>query len=297
MTHCPTVNPKHELGCQHGIKADDQDRYDPGLPTDELPQNLSPRVREAVRKSGLPYPSFVNQLLSCAFASAPMWQEDDVERIFWLAERLGLDPLERELIAIVEDQTPLKPLGFMVTVDGWVKLLHRHPRFRGLAFEEGPTDEHGLPQWASCTIHWEGFACPWVVREWGSEQRSLHELWLKHPRRMLRHKALTQCARLALGIGGGFWSTGSEIDQAVEKQAGDLHKPPFRPTMPGSTAHSEANGKHLMARQGDERGMSCESAAVRAQSSISKASFTSTSALKQTLKALDHQATRQSDPI
>ncbi len=51
-----------------------------------------------------------------------MWQEDDVGRIFWLAERLGLDPLERELIAIVEDQTPLKPLGFMVTVDGWVKL-------------------------------------------------------------------------------------------------------------------------------------------------------------------------------
>ena len=23
----------------------------------------------------------------------------------------------------------------MITLDGWVKLLHRHPRFRGLSFE------------------------------------------------------------------------------------------------------------------------------------------------------------------
>ncbi len=33
---------------------------------------------------------------------------------------------------------------------------------------------------------------------------------------MLRHKALTQCARLALGIGGGFWAASGEFEGGLE---------------------------------------------------------------------------------
>ena len=106
----------------------------------------------------------------------------------------------------------------MITLDGWVKLLHRNPRFRGLSFEEGPIDEHGLPLWQSCILYWEGFACPWMVREWASEHRSLHESWLNHPRRMLRHKALAQCARLALGVGAGFWAASGELEGSTSTQ-------------------------------------------------------------------------------
>jgi hypothetical protein len=174
-------------------------------PASDIPDDLAPRIKAAATRSGLRYESFTQQLLNCAFAHVGFWQQSDVERLFWLADRLGLDPLERDLIAL-EQKEPFPPsLGFMITLDGWVKLLHRHPRFRGLNFEEGPSDEHGLPLWVACSVFWEGFTCPWVVREWASEHRSLHESWLNYPRRMLRHKALTQCARLALGIGGGFW--------------------------------------------------------------------------------------------
>lgn len=182
---------------------------EPGL---GVPDDLAPGIKAAAIRSGMRYESFVQQLISCAFAHVKFWQESDVERLFWVADRLGLDPLERDLIALEQREPPTASVSFMITLDGWVKLLHRHPRFRGLSFEEGPIDEHGLPLWQSCILYWEGFTCPWVVREWASEHRSLHESWLTHPRRMLRHKALTQCARLALGVGGGFWAVGAQLD-------------------------------------------------------------------------------------
>ena len=185
----------------------------------DIPEELAPRITAAATRSGLRYESFTQQLLSCAFAHVTFWQQSDVERLFWLADRLGLDPLERDLIALEQKEAFPPTVAFMITLDGWVKLLHRHPRFRGLSFEEGPSDDHGLPVWVACSVFWEGFACPWVVREWASEHRSLHESWLNHPRRMLRHKALTQCARLALGIGGGFWAASGEFEGGLEAYA------------------------------------------------------------------------------
>lgn len=186
--------------------------------THDIPEELAPRIKAAAARAGLRYESFTQQLLSCAFAHVTFWQQSDVERLFWLADRLGLDPLERDLIALEQKEAFPPTVAFMITLDGWVKLLHRHPRFRGLSFEEGPSDDHGLPVWVACSVFWEGFACPWVVREWASEHRSLHESWLNHPRRMLRHKALTQCARLALGIGGGFWAASGELEGSLSAQ-------------------------------------------------------------------------------
>jgi len=43
---------------------------------------------------------------------------------------------------------------------------------------------------------------PTSVREYLSEVRGTSLAWLTHPRRMLRHKALVQCARLAFGLVG-----------------------------------------------------------------------------------------------
>jgi hypothetical protein len=209
----------HQFDCHHHVdnpfvkhsltKADLMSERPSGLDAKaidelEIPADLPASVQQAAKRSGLRYPSFVQQLVSTAFASLTFWQQTDVERLLWLADRLGLDPLAKELIAIESEETFPKAIAFMITLDGWVKLLHRHPRFKGMAFEEGPLDEQGYPLWMSCTLYWEGFTCPWVVKEWAQEHRSLHELWLRYPRRMLRHKALIQCARLALGVGGGW---------------------------------------------------------------------------------------------
>jgi hypothetical protein len=42
---------------------------------------------------------------------------------------------------------------------------------------------------------------PTITREYYLEVKTEHPTWLQMPRRMLRHRALTQCARLAFGIG------------------------------------------------------------------------------------------------
>ena len=213
----------------------------------DIPEDLSPRIQAAAQRSGLSYAAFVQQLLQSAFSGLIAWQHSDVERLFWLAERLGLDPLERDLIAIPQADPFPPSLGFMITVDGWVKLLHRHPRFRGLAFEEAPSAAAGPPAWVSCTLHWEGLSCPWVVREWAAEHRSLHESWLYYPHRMLRHKALAQCARLALGVGSGYWAGSEELgsvsaDTAPSDAAGALRRT-AKPTAESAAQHSNSNSK------------------------------------------------------
>jgi len=137
-----------------------------------VPSSLSPRIAAALKQSTLSYPAFVHQLLASAFAGIQCWELQDLERLFWLSEHLGLDPLQRDIIAI-ESPTNLRyPIAFMVTLDGWVKLLHRHALFRGLEFHEGPEDQDRMPQWVSCTIYWEGFHCPWKVHEWATENRT-----------------------------------------------------------------------------------------------------------------------------
>ena len=138
----------------------------------QVPSSLSPRIAAALKQSALSYPAFVHQLLASAFAGVQCWELQDLERLFWLSEHLGLDPLQRDIIAI-ESPTNLRyPIAFMVTLDGWVKLLHRHALFRGLEFHEGPEDQDRMPQWVSCTIYWEGFHCPWKVHEWATENRT-----------------------------------------------------------------------------------------------------------------------------
>jgi hypothetical protein len=39
-----------------------------------------------------------------------------------------------------------------------------------------------------------------VVKEYFSEMKTEHAAWQQMPRRMLRHRAMQQCARLAFGI-------------------------------------------------------------------------------------------------
>lgn len=218
------------------------------LAASDVPEDLSPRIQAAARASGLSYASFVQQLIQSAFSQVCAWQQSDVERLFWLAERLGLDPLERDVVAIAQPEPFPPSVGFMITVDGWVKLLHRHPRFRGLAFEEAEGDQPGRPVWVSCTLYWEGFSCPWVVREWACEHRSLHESWLHYPHRMLRHKALAQCARLALGLGSGYWAGGEELGALAD----DTPQSPVAGQAKGAEPPARGGGEHA-GREGPAR--------------------------------------------
>jgi len=170
-----------------------------------IPLDASDRIARAVVHSDLSYPLWVTQLVQQAFSGILIWQLTDVERLLWRAERLGLDPLQREIIAITEpaeDSDLMERIGSLITVDGWMKLLHQCEDFQGLAFDEGPLGDEGAPDWVACSIFRKRFRQPLCVKEYAKECMRDHPAWHSMPGRMLKYRALAQAARLALGIQG-----------------------------------------------------------------------------------------------
>jgi ABC-type hemin transport system ATPase subunit len=51
-----------------------------------------------------------------------------------------------------------------------------------------------------CTIYRNDRILPIVVKEYLEEVMTNHPSWQQMPRRMLRHRVIQQCARLAFGI-------------------------------------------------------------------------------------------------
>jgi len=74
-----------------------------------------------------------------------------------------------------------------------------------MTFSQSEETKEGIPVWMECTLYRSDFAVPMTVREYLSEVRTDHAIWDQMPRRMLRHKTLQQCARLAFGIHGPQW--------------------------------------------------------------------------------------------
>ena len=113
-----------------------------------------------------------------------------------VARQYELDPLQEEVLLTQYDDH----WQVSISVDGWIKLINKHPAFVGISFTESPETDQGLPLWMECTIHRSDRAIPTTVREYLTEVLYDSDIWKKMPRRMLRHRALQQCARLAIGI-------------------------------------------------------------------------------------------------
>lgn len=110
-----------------------------------------------------------------------------------VANTYDLNPLTKEIYAF-----PNKKTGAVVPVvgvDGWAKLMNRDPNFDGIEFEEA--DDH-----CTCIIYRKDRSRAVKVTEWLSECRSDTEPWRRWPKRMLRHKAMIQAARIAFGFSG-----------------------------------------------------------------------------------------------
>jgi hypothetical protein len=87
-----------------------------------------------------------------------------------------------------------------ITVDGWSKLINSHPTFSGISFTESAELVGGVPAWMGCAIYRNDRVVPIEVKEYLCEIQTEHSIWKEMPRRMLRHRVIAQCARLAFGI-------------------------------------------------------------------------------------------------
>ena len=110
-------------------------------------------------------------------------------------QSLHLDPLCEEIgFTQFEDGQ----WQVLITIEGCSKLLNQHSQFNGLVFNQADTLIDGVPEWIECTIHRKDREVPTTVREYLTEVRGENSIWQKMPRRMLRHRALQQCVRLAI---------------------------------------------------------------------------------------------------
>ena len=114
-----------------------------------------------------------------------------------LMTKHGLDPFADE-IAI--HQYGDGHWHAFITIDGWSKLINSHPAFNGISFTESDELVDGVPSWMGCAIYRNDRTVPIEVKEFLCEIRTEHSIWKDMPRRMLRHRVVAQCARLAFGV-------------------------------------------------------------------------------------------------
>ena len=134
------------------------------------------------------------------------------------ARQYALDPLQEEVLITKYDE------GWQVSisVDGWIKIINRHPAFAGLTFTQSAEEKEGLPLWMECTIHRSDKAIPTTIREYMAEVRNDSEVWQKMPRRMLRHRVLQQSTRIAFAIPTQQFQKTSENNNAEKSTAGKI---------------------------------------------------------------------------
>ena len=188
--------------------------------------NLEPLsiVDRSVLRSGLSYDSFVRLLIQSALSRLSIWTQADLDRLLMLSERLGLDPLNNEIYAteISPDSGKKARIVFVVGVDGWSKIINSHPQFDGMKFVESAPGDDELPLYFECTIFRKDRKVATSVREYMYEAHTGQGAWLTHPRRMLRHKAMVQCARICFGLSGIHEPDEASRVEAAHQSKGNL---------------------------------------------------------------------------
>lgn len=134
-----------------------------------------------------------SDLIQTLKATAFKGQVNDAQMaaLLIVASQYGLSPWTKEIYAF-PDKGGIVPV---VGVDGWSRIINDNPQFDGMDFQQD--DES-----CTCIIHRKDRSHPIRVTEYMSECKRGTQPWQSHPKRMLRHKAMIQCARLAFGFAG-----------------------------------------------------------------------------------------------
>ncbi|OOH92167.1 phage recombination protein Bet [Pasteurellaceae bacterium 15-036681] len=128
-----------------------------------------------------------------------------------VANQYSLNPWTKEIYAFPDRNNGIVPI---VGVDGWSRILNENPQFDGIEFDLD--DEK-----CTCKIYRKDRSRAIQVTEYMTECfRDNSPAWKSHPKRMLRHKAMIQCARLAFGFTGIYDQ--DEADRIVENQRTDV---------------------------------------------------------------------------
>ena len=142
--------------------------------------------------------------------------DDQFNALLFVATQHGLNPFTNEIYAFPSNGgiTPV------VGVDGWARIINGNSQFDGMEFEQDAES-------CTCRIYRKDRSHPVSVTEFMEECRRDTKPWKSHPRRMLRHKAMIQAARLAFGFAGIYDEDEAERIKDAKDGVSDAQASPF----------------------------------------------------------------------
>lgn len=170
----------------------------------ETQLTTTPQKRESVltalaNRYGVDRERILTTLKDTAFKGAT---DSQMVALCIVAERYNLDPFTREIFAF--PQKGGSGVVPVLSIDGWISTANKNPEFDGVEFSFSGEINHENPKEStlscSCSIYRKDRSRPTTVVEWFAEVYRNTEPWNTTGRRMLRHRAFIQAARLAFGF-------------------------------------------------------------------------------------------------
>lgn len=178
------------------------------------------------------------ELVNVLKATAFKGQVSDAQMtaLLIVANQYGLNPWTKEIYAFPDKNNGIVPV---VGVDGWSRIINEHDQFDGMEFK---LDDESC----TCIIYRKDRSHPTSVTEYMGECKRGVGPWQSHPKRMLRHKAMIQCARLAFGFVGIFDKDEAEriaeIDMGtIDRATGEITSAPRAELPPYADDAIESN--------------------------------------------------------
>lgn len=130
-------------------------------------------------------------------------QPEHVAVFLMIAREYDLNPMMGEIHAFIKDGAVHPIIG----IDGRLSIMNGQPDYDGIdttfTFANGspePENDDDLPVSVTVKIYHKTRSHPTVITEYMSECRRDTGPWRQWPRRMLRHKGIIQCGRVAFGL-------------------------------------------------------------------------------------------------
>jgi len=167
---------------------------------------ITTQINELATRFDLPQSEELYQVLKSTAFKGDV-SDAQLSALLIVAGQYKLNPWTKEIYAF-PDKGGIVPV---VGVDGWSRIINSNPQFDGMDFEQDADS-------CTCTIYRKDRAHPTKLTEWMAEcKRPSVKPWESHPYRMLRHKAMIQCARIAFGFGGIY--DADEAERIIESGA------------------------------------------------------------------------------
>ncbi|WP_374139426.1 recombinase RecT, partial [Sphingomonas sp.] len=212
-------------------------------------QNVATAQKQSIlakvaTRFGMDPNGFANTLRATVFKGA---SNEEFAALLVVADSYGLNPLTKELYAFPQKGGGIVPL---VSIDGWIRIMNDHPQFDGIEFTDIPDDAGKLIA-IETVIYRKDRSRPIRVTEYLDECKRNTDPWNKSPARMLRHRSLIQCARIAFGFSGIYAE--DDVEVGTMTLGGDLTPAPMRQANVRQIGHDADTGEITEEGRGDEQ--------------------------------------------